>query len=122
MTEKIVIGEHEFICPETARRAVRTVYGGGRHWADITVYGTVEEIKNAFADNVSYYRSWDTESDGGISTMQEDLSAYSVAGDVVDHRDGTITVFMGKPTELELTNAELEEAEAAMREGVNSLE
>lgn len=31
-----------------------------------------------------------------------DNSEYSIAGDIVDHRDGTITVKMGKPTAAEL--------------------
>ena len=31
-----------------------------------------------------------------------DNSEYSIAGDIVDHRDGTITVKMGKPTAEEL--------------------
>ena len=48
MAEKIVVSGREFTCPETARGAVRTVYGGGRHWVDITVYGTVDEVKAAF--------------------------------------------------------------------------
>lgn len=32
---------------------------------------------------------------------EEDMSAYSLAGDITDHRDGTVTVKMGKPTETE---------------------
>lgn len=37
------------------------------------------------------------------TTVQEtyDNSAFSIAGDLTDHRDGTVTVKMGKPTELE---------------------
>ena len=31
-----------------------------------------------------------------------DHSDYSLAGDIIDHRDGTISVKMGKPTDLEL--------------------
>lgn len=31
-----------------------------------------------------------------------DYSDHSLAGDIVDHRDGTISVKMGKPTDLEL--------------------
>jgi hypothetical protein len=89
---------------------------------EITVYATVDEAKEAFVDGVSYAREWDSQDGDATLTMSDDLTAYSVAGDIVDHRDGTVTVFMGKPTELELTNAELDEAEAAMREGVNSLE
>ena len=30
-----------------------------------------------------------------------DNSEYNLAGDITDHRDGTITVKMGKPTDLE---------------------
>lgn len=38
------------------------------------------------------------------ATEQEsyDNSEYSIAGDIVDHRNGTITVKMGKPTAEEL--------------------
>lgn len=36
-----------------------------------------------------------------------DNSEYSVAGDITDHRDGSITIKMGKPTDLELAYEEL---------------
>lgn len=36
---------------------------------------------------------------------EEDMSAYSIAGDITDHRDGTVTVKMGKPTETENAKA-----------------
>lgn len=39
-------------------------------------------------------------------TMREDLSANTVSGLVCDHRDGTVTVFARRPTELERTSAE----------------
>lgn len=32
---------------------------------------------------------------------EEDMSAYSLSGDITDHRDGTVSVKMGKPTEAE---------------------
>lgn len=32
---------------------------------------------------------------------EEDMSAYSLAGEIVDYRDGTVSVKMGKPTETE---------------------
>ena len=35
-------------------------------------------------------------------TETYDNSDYSIAGDIIDHRDGTITVKMGKPTAEEL--------------------
>lgn len=34
-----------------------------------------------------------------------DNSAYSLAGDITDHRDGTVSIKMGKPTETELSAA-----------------
>ena len=36
---------------------------------------------------------------------EEDMSAYSLAGDITDHRDGTVSIKMGKPTESELSEA-----------------
>lgn len=39
--------------------------------------------------------------DGTIQTVEWDNSEYNLAGDLTDHRDGTITVKMGKLTELE---------------------
>lgn len=37
-----------------------------------------------------------------IETEVYDNSDYCIAGDVVDHRDGTVTVKMGKPTAEEI--------------------
>ena len=34
-----------------------------------------------------------------------DNSEYSLAGDITDHRDGTVSIKMGKPTETELSSA-----------------
>lgn len=34
-----------------------------------------------------------------------DNSEYSLAGDITDHRDGTVSIKMGKPTEFELSTA-----------------
>lgn len=36
-----------------------------------------------------------------IKTEEFDNSEYSLAGDITDHRDGTLTVKMGKLTDLE---------------------
>lgn len=42
-----------------------------------------------------------------------DNSEYSLAGDITDHRDGTVSVKMGKPTEAETLRAQLAEIEEA---------
>ena len=41
------------------------------------------------------------EIDGEIQETEYDNSEYNLAGDITDHRDGRITVKMGKLTELE---------------------
>lgn len=43
----------------------------------------------------------DTQSKIEIKEHEFDNSDYNLAGDVTDHRDGTVTVKMGKLTELE---------------------
>ena len=42
-----------------------------------------------------------------------DNSVYSLSGAITDHRDGTVTVKMGKPTETETLRAQLNEIEEA---------
>ena len=60
-------------------------------------------------------------------TTEWDNSEYSISGTVTDNRDGTVTIKMGKPTEIEtlstqLANAVTEtELSTAYQEGVNSL-
>lgn len=50
--------------------------------------------------------------DGTVITVQEeyDNSEFSIAGDIIDHRDGTLSVKMGKATQLE----KLEKENAAL--------
>ena len=42
-----------------------------------------------------------------------DNSEYSISGPITDHRDGTVTIKMGKPTEAETLRAQLAEIEEA---------
>lgn len=42
---------------------------------------------------------------------EEDMSAYNLSGDITDHRDGTVSIKMGKPTETETLRAQLNEIE-----------
>lgn len=44
---------------------------------------------------------------------EEDMSAYSLAGEITDYRDGTVSVKMGKLTEAETLRAQLAEIEEA---------
>ena len=44
-----------------------------------------------------------------------DNSEYSLAGDITDHRNGTVSIKMGKPTETETLRKQLEDAEHAAK-------
>ena len=85
-----------------------------------------------FVDGLNWSIVMDVEKeqeDGSIVTVQEeyDNSDYSMEGSITDNRDGTISVKMGKPTQLEAMQAQLANAvtqtelETAYTEGVNSL-
>ena len=42
-------------------------------------------------------------------------SEYSIAGEITDYRDGTVSIKMGKPTETETLRKQLEDAEHAAK-------
>ena len=44
-----------------------------------------------------------------------DNSEYSIAGEITDYRDGTVSIKMGKPTETETLREQLEDAEHAVK-------
>lgn len=44
-------------------------------------------------------------------TNEWDNSEYSLSGDITDRRDGTVSIKMGKPTEVEQLRAQLAEIE-----------
>lgn len=75
----------------------------GRDWNNFTVLSTVDAVRAKFVDNAEYSYE-QIEPDGGNSkiTYTRDMSEYCKAGEIVDNRDGTVTVFMGKKTEIEL--------------------
>ena len=54
---------------------------------------------------------------GEVTTEQNeyDNSGYCVAGDITDHRDGTVSVKMGMATETETLRAEKADAELAAK-------
>ena len=108
--------------PEQAAPPVSPLTSG-REWRRIAVIATVEEAKAAFADGAQYAQVWDSvivrEDESGAvieETVEEsrDLSEWSFAGEIVDHRDGTVTVLMGKPTEVEQLQRTVDEQSAAL--------
>ena len=81
----------------------------------IEVEMTYAEAMDLFVDDVAWNIVQDievmkeVEGENGEPVMEQvteqevyDNSEYSIAGDVVDHRNGTVTIKMGKPTAEEL--------------------
>ena len=104
--------ERTFDCPvqQTAPIANLT---RGREWKSIAVIGTADEVKAAFVDGITYRQQWESAiiAEDGTQTTEtqtRDLSDYCVAGDVVDTRDGNVTVYMGRKTEVEKLREQVE--------------
>ena len=98
----------------------------------VTVYGTAEEIKETFANGVHWYirnellSSPDPETEADEEREQEqepeeircyDQTAFCLAGDVVDHRNGRVTFYMAKKTAAEVAIEALEAENARLLSG-----
>ena len=97
--------ERTFDCPVQTAAPIANLTRG-REWKSISVIGTADEVKAAFVDGITYRQQWESAiiAEDGTQTTEtqtRDLSDYCVAGDVVDTRDGNVTVYMGRKTEVE---------------------
>ena len=97
--------ERTFDCPVQPAAPISNLTRG-REWKSISVVGTADEVKAAFVDGITYRQQWESTviAEDGTQTTEtqtRDLSDYCVAGDVVDTRDGNVTVYMGRKTEVE---------------------
>ena len=97
--------ERAFDCPVQTAAPISNLTRG-REWKSIYVIGTADEVKAAFVDGITYRQQWESAiiAEDGTQTTEtqtRDLSDYCVAGDVVDTRDGNVTVYMGRKTEVE---------------------
>ncbi len=97
--------ERAFECPVQTAAPISNLTRG-REWKAISVVGTADAVKAAFVDGITYRQQWESAviAEDGTQTTEtqtRDLSDYCVAGDVVDTRDGNVTVYMGRKTEVE---------------------
>ena len=104
--------ERTFDCPVQTAAPISTLTRG-REWKSISVIGTADEVKAAFVDGITYRQQWESAviAEDGTQTTEtqtRDLSDYCVAGDVVDTRDGNVTVYMGRKTEVEKLREQVE--------------
>lgn len=105
----------------------------GRETKEIKLAMTYDEVLALLPDNTPWSIVQDVtemvEDENGDITettkqVEYDNSEYCMSGAVTDNRDGTVSIKMGKPTEIEtvtanaITEADLENA---YREGVNSI-
>ena len=104
--------ERTFDCPVQPAAPISNLTRG-REWKSIAVIGKADEVKAAFVDGISYRQQWESAiiAEDGTQTTEtqtRDLSDYCVAGDVVDTRDGNVTVYMGRKTEVEKLREQVE--------------
>ena len=104
--------ERTFDCPVQTAAPISNLTRG-REWKSIYVIGTADEVKAAFVDGITYRQQWESAiiAEDGTQTTEtqtRDLSDYCVAGDVVDTRDGNVTVYMGRKTEVEKLREQVE--------------
>ena len=67
----------------------------------ITLTMAYNDAVQLFVDDVQWSIVCEDMVDGMTVISEFDNSDYCVAGDIVDHRDGTLTIKMGKMTDLE---------------------
>lgn len=110
MNYRIVFADGKTFNQPEQMKSVVTPLESGREWRQISVIASVDKVKEAFIDGAEYRQEWDSiettvDEDGNAVeknvTYSRDLSEFAVAGEVVDHRDGIVTVLMGKTTEIE---------------------
>lgn len=76
----------------------------GRESKSITLAMSHDKVAMLLPDGTPWSIVQRTPAPDGSGTENEnewDNSAYSLSGDITDHRDGTVTIKMGKPTDLE---------------------
>ena len=59
------------------------------------------ELKIDYEGNIIFDEDGNPIRENVLKSVEFDNSEYNLAGDIIDHRDGTLTVKMGKLTELE---------------------
>lgn len=75
------------------------------------------ELDELFVDGADYEEVI-IDADGNTKSG-DDYSDFMIAGDIIDHRDGSFTVILGMPTEEEKAVTEAEEKAAALTVGMD---
>lgn len=101
MAERFVVGSTTYMCAANATSIPR-------EWRRFTLGCGSEDILQTLTRGAACHREWDSAvydesgNQTGTEVLTEDLADYCIFGDVIDHRDGTVTVCMGKKTDAEI--------------------
>lgn len=87
--------------PATISGRVADSNWDGRESKSITLEMDYATAIKLFVNGLAWSIVEQNEVDGEIHETEYDNSEYNLAGDITDHRDGTITAKMGKLTDLE---------------------
>ena len=101
--EYVKIGGQEY--PATISGLMHDASWGSRSSKTINLDMSYNDAAELFTDGVSWSIISEWDEDGETVREEYDNSDYSVAGDIVAHRDGTVSVKMGKQTDLEESQA-----------------
>lgn len=125
MSTSVIIHEVEY--PAEISGVLQNPKWDRRDTKSITLEMTHDQAVSLFVDGLAWgikqvniYPVFDEKGQPTGETTTEtqtfDNSDYSVAGSITDNRDGTVTVMMGKHTELEIAQDARDEAESALAE------
>lgn len=96
---------NETLYPATVRGRVQDENWDKRGSKAITLEMDYATASALFVDGLTWsivqQNEIETENGVEITETEYDNSDYNIAGDITDHRDGTVTVKMGKLTDLE---------------------
>ena len=87
--------------PATVNGRVADYDWDNRSSKAITLAMSYEDAINVFVNGLVWSIIEKQEIDGEVYENEYDNAEYNIAGDITDHRDGTITAKMGKLTDLE---------------------
>ena len=85
----------------------RSMLGKIRNSLEIKLKGEYTNLESIFSDNLKFWVYQEEVENGEIILAETfDKSGYCLGGDIVDHRDGSFTVYMGMKTEEEILEEE----------------
>lgn len=112
----IKFNDNEFECLN-AVGTTAVMQGEQRESVLLTVVGAYDAISTHFVDNNPFTIVDDFD---GEQTVY-DYFDYKISGDIIDHRDGTVSVYMCKKTRLEIELEKMEELPTHVTSAVSKL-